>query len=159
MIGRKNREQRTLFIAGDIEQFIPEDHILKRVDRILDLIWLREEVRECYCEDNGRPGIDPEAAVGLMLAGFFHGIVHDRKLMREAEVNLAIRWFAGYSLEDELPLPFQSEPDTVAMGSRTVQEDISAECEGVYRQRAGEWRDRSYRCDIDSRRCIMGKHY
>ena len=55
MIGRKNRKQRTLFIAGDIEQFIPEDHILKRVDRILDLTWLREEVRECYCEDNGRP--------------------------------------------------------------------------------------------------------
>ncbi|MCX5886196.1 MAG: IS1182 family transposase [Proteobacteria bacterium] len=103
MIGRKNREQRTLFIAGDIEQFIPEDHILKRVDRILDLTWLREEVRECYCEDNGRPGIDPEAAVRLMLAGFFHGIVHDRKLMREAQVHLAIRWFAGYSLEDELP--------------------------------------------------------
>jgi len=103
MIGRKNREQRTLFIAGDIEQFIPEDHILKRVDKILDLKWLREEVRECYCEDNGRPGIDPEAAVRLMLAGFFHGIVHDRKLMREAQVNLAIRWFAGYSLEDELP--------------------------------------------------------
>jgi len=42
MIGRKNREQRTLFIAGDIEQFIPEDHILKRVDSILDLIWLRD---------------------------------------------------------------------------------------------------------------------
>jgi len=103
MIGRKNREQRTLFIAGDIEQFIPEDHILKRVDSILDLNWLRDEVRECYCEDNGRPGIDPEAAVRLMLAGFFHGVVHDRKLMREAQVNLAIRWFAGYSLEDELP--------------------------------------------------------
>jgi transposase len=103
MIGRRNREQRTLFIVGDIDQLIPEDHILKRVDRILDLKWLREEVRECYCEDNGRPGIDPEAAVRLMLAGFFHGIVHDRKLMREAQVNLAMRWFAGYNLEDTLP--------------------------------------------------------
>lgn len=103
MIGRKNREQRTIFIAGDIEQFIPEDHILMRVDKILDLSWLREEVRECYCEENGRPGIDPEAAVRLMLAGFFHGIVHDRKLMREAAVNLAIRWFTGYALEDTLP--------------------------------------------------------
>jgi len=103
MIGRQNREQRTLFIVGDIDQLIPEDHILKRVDRILDLKWLREEVRECYCEDNGRPGIDPEAAVRLMLAGFFHGIVHDRKLMREAQVNLAIRWFSGYGLEDVLP--------------------------------------------------------
>jgi transposase len=103
MIGRQERNQRQLFIAGDIDQFIPEDHILKRVDRVLDLGWLREKVRESYCEDNGRPGIDPEAAIRLMLAGFFHGIVHDRKLMREAQVNLAIRWFAGYRLEERLP--------------------------------------------------------
>jgi transposase len=103
MIGKQDRKQRHLFIAGDIDQFIPEDHILRRVDRILDLTWLREEVRESYCEDNGRPGIDPEAAVRLMLAGFFHGVVHDRKLMREAQVNLALRWFAGYSLEEKLP--------------------------------------------------------
>ncbi len=103
MIGRQNRNQRQLFIAGDIDQCIPEDHILRRVDRVLDLRWLREAVRKRYCEDNGRPGIDPEAAVRLMLAGFFHGIVHDRKLMREAQVNLAIRWFAGYSLGDKLP--------------------------------------------------------
>ena len=103
MIGRKDRRKGSLFIAGDIEQFIPNDHILKRVDRFLDLSWLYESVKECYCTDNGRPSIDPEAAVRLMLAGFFHGIVHDRKLMREAQVNIAIRWFAGYELDDVLP--------------------------------------------------------
>jgi transposase len=103
MIGRLNRGQRKIFITGDIDQFIPEDHILKRVDRVLDLSWLRNEVKKCYCLENGRPGIDPEAAVRLMLAGFFHGIVHDRKLMREAQVNLAIRWFAGFGLDEELP--------------------------------------------------------
>ncbi len=103
MIGRQKRNQPQLYIAGDIDQFIPDDHILKRVNRIIDLTWLREEVRDCYCEHNGRPGIDPEAAVRLMLAGFFHGIVHDRKLLREAQVNLAIRWFAGFGLEDSLP--------------------------------------------------------
>jgi len=48
MIGKQDRWQRHLFIAGDIDQFIPEDHILRRVDRILDLSWLREEVRESY---------------------------------------------------------------------------------------------------------------
>jgi transposase len=51
----------------------------------------------------GRPGVAPEAAVRLMLAGFLLGIVHDRRLMREAQVNLAIRWFAGYGLHDRLP--------------------------------------------------------
>lgn len=103
MIGKNNRDQKKLFIPGDIENYIPEDHVLKRVDRVLDLSWLYDEVKSHYCLDNGRPGIDPESAVRLMLAGFFHGIVHDRKLMREAQVNLAIRWFAGYSLDDSLP--------------------------------------------------------
>jgi transposase len=103
MIGKRDRKNRRLFIAGDIEQFIPEDHILKRVDRFLDLSWLSEEVKECYCVDNGRPSIAPEATVRLMIAGFFQGIVHDRKLMREAQVNIAIRWFAGYELDEELP--------------------------------------------------------
>jgi len=103
MLGRQDRSQGTLFIPGNISDFIPEDHILKRVSKVLTLAWLRDEVVDCYCLDNGRPGIDPEAALRLMLAGFFHGIVHDRKLMREAQVNLAIRWFAGYPLDKQLP--------------------------------------------------------
>lgn len=82
---------------------VPDDHILKRVDAILDVSWLSSLVQEAYCRDNGRPGIDPEAALRLMLAGFFEGIVHDRKLMRQAQVNLAIRWFAGYRLHEVLP--------------------------------------------------------
>ena len=68
MIGRQDRKQGTLFIAGSLDDLIPDDHILKRVDNVLDLSWLREEVQDCYCLDNGRPGIDPEAAVRLMLA-------------------------------------------------------------------------------------------
>ncbi len=73
------------------------------MDRILDLGWLREEVADCYCPDNGRPGIDPEVAVRLMLAGLLLGIVHDRRLMREAQVNIAIRWFIGYGLRERMP--------------------------------------------------------
>ena len=103
MLGQRNRDQLELFVAGSLEQLIPEDHILRRVDRVLDLGWLREAVADCYCADNGRPGIDPESAVRLMLAGFLLGIMRDRKLMREAQVNLAIRWFAGYRLDERLP--------------------------------------------------------
>jgi len=103
MIGRQDRWQEDLFVAGPLSSLVPDDHILKQVDKVLDLSWLRDEVKDLYCCDNGRPGIDPEAAVRLMLAGFFQGIVHDRKLMREAQVNLAIRWFAGYRLDEKLP--------------------------------------------------------
>jgi transposase len=88
MIGRQVRWQEDLFVAGPLSSLIPEDHILKQVDKVLDLSWLREEVKDLYCCNNGRPGIDPEAAVRLMLAGFFQGIVHDRKLMREVQVNV-----------------------------------------------------------------------
>lgn len=103
MLGRKERDQLELFISGSLRQLIPEDHVLVRVDRVLDLSWLRQEVTDCYCLSDGRPGIDPEVAVRLMLAGLLIGIVHDRKLMREAYVNIAIRWFIGYGLGEALP--------------------------------------------------------
>jgi len=104
MLGSRVRGQTELLMAGSLRDLIPDDHILARVDRVLDLSWLRAEVRHLYAADGaGRPGIDPEAAVRLMLAGFLLGIVHDRRLMREAQVNIAIRWFAGYGLHEMLP--------------------------------------------------------
>src|SRR6516162_6309384 len=103
MLGRRERDQLELFITGSLRQFIPDEHVLARVDRVLDLSWLRGEVSDCYCLDDGRPRIDREVAIRLMLAGLLIGIVHDRKLMREAEVNIAIRWFIGYSLHEKLP--------------------------------------------------------
>ena len=104
MLGYKPRGQSELLIAGSLRDFIPDDHVLTRVDKVLDLSWLRTEVQACYAADRvGRPGIDPEVALRLMLAGFLLGIVHDRRLMREAQVNIAIRWFAGFGLADTLP--------------------------------------------------------
>ena len=103
MVGRQDRHQEQLFIPGQLRDFIPDDHILKRVDKVLDLSWLRNEVKDLYDQRRGRKSIDPEAAVRLMLAGLFEGIVHDRKLMRQAQVNIAIRWFAGYRMDEALP--------------------------------------------------------
>src|SRR6195952_1149066 len=67
MLGRKERDQLELFMTGSLRQLIPDDHILARVDRVLDLGWLREEIADLYCADNGRPGIDPGVALRLML--------------------------------------------------------------------------------------------
>ena len=103
MIGCQNRDQLEFFVCGSLRDLVPDEHILARVDRVLDLGWLRDDVADLYSPGVGRPGIDPEAAVRLMLAGFLLGIVHDRRLMREAQVNLAIRWFAGYGLHERLP--------------------------------------------------------
>jgi transposase len=103
MIGRQNRDQLEFFVCGSLRDLVPDEHILARVDRVLDLSWLCDEVADLYAPCVGRPGIEPEAAVRLMLAGFLLGVVHDRRLMREAQVNLAIRWFAGYGLNERLP--------------------------------------------------------
>lgn len=102
MLGERKTEQFEFF-AGSLRDLIPDEHILARVDRVLDLTWLRDEVGSLYCSDNGRPGIEPEAALRLMLAGFLLGLVHDRRLMREAAVNVAIRWFCGFGLTERLP--------------------------------------------------------
>jgi transposase len=103
MLGRKERRQPELFVTGSLRDLLPVDHVLVRVDRVLDLGWLHGEVAELYDASTGRPSIDPEVALRLMLAGFLLGFVHDRRLMREAQVNLAIRWFCGYGLHEALP--------------------------------------------------------
>ena len=103
MLGYQDRDQQNLFIVCSLAELVPDDYILKCVDKVVDFFWIRKEVRELYDTERGRPSIDPESALRLMLAGFFLGIVNDRKLMREAQVNLAIRWFAGYNLKETLP--------------------------------------------------------
>jgi len=102
MLGERRPEQYEFF-AGSLRDLIPDDHVLAKVSRVLDLSWLADDVADLYCADNGRPGIAPETAVRLMLAGFLLGIVHDRKLMRDAAVNVAIRWFCGFSITERLP--------------------------------------------------------
>ena len=103
MLGRKERDQLEFFVCGSLRDMIPDEHVLARVDAVLDLSWLADEVADLYADGFGRPGIDPEVAVRLMLAGFLLGIVHDRRLMRDAAVNLAIRWFAGFGMSEALP--------------------------------------------------------
>lgn len=88
MRGSKSRGQFELFVTGNLIDLIPTDHVLCQVDQVLDLIWLRAEIEGHYCSDNGRPGIDPDVAVRLRPAGFLTGIVQDRRLLREAQVNI-----------------------------------------------------------------------
>jgi len=103
MIGKQNRDAITLFEADLYARMIRPDNILRRINERADFSWIREAVEGLYCEDNGRPSIDPETALRLMIAGAALGIKEDRALMEEARVNVAIRWFCGYGLYDELP--------------------------------------------------------
>jgi transposase len=104
MVGKKDRSPSLFaFVPGDLTDFIPEEHILRRVARVVNLSWVRDEVRDAYCSDNGAPSIDPEVVIRLLIVGFLFDIIHIRELLREVQVNLAMRWFVGYGLDERLP--------------------------------------------------------
>lgn len=99
---RDNRQQRMVLLRP-LEEYVPSDHRLRRLQRVLDLGYIHERVRERYSQSNGRPSIDPEVIVRLFLLQAIEGIVEVRELMRQVQVNLAYRWFIGYELDEELP--------------------------------------------------------
>ncbi len=100
---KRERLQTGMTLLPPLEEFIPEDHYLRRLDKVLDLGFVHEAVRKHYCQDNGRSSIDPEVIVRLFLLQAIEGIAHVRDLMRQVQVNLAYRWFIGYNLDEKLP--------------------------------------------------------
>ena len=92
-----------MMLLPSLESFIPADHRLRKLDRVLDLSFIHDAVRDRYCQDNGRPSVDPEVVVRLFLLQAIAGIRSVRELMNEVHVNLAYRWFIGYGVEEALP--------------------------------------------------------
>ena len=100
---KRELKQTRMMLLPPLEAFIPDDHPIRRINRVLDLSFVHEAVREHYCQDNGRPSIDPEVIIRLFLLQAIEGISHVRELMRQVQVDLAYRWFIGYDLDEELP--------------------------------------------------------
>jgi len=92
-----------MMLLPSLESYIPEDYHLRRLNKVLDLSFVHEAVRERYCQDNGRPSIDPEVIIRLFLLQAIEGISHVRELMRQVQLNLGYRWFIGYQLDETLP--------------------------------------------------------
>lgn len=86
-----------------IEWLVPEDHLLRKIDRAVDLEFVRDRVRHLYCEDNGRPALDPVVLFKLLLIGYLFGIRSERQLMREVQCNAAYRWYLRLKLTDKVP--------------------------------------------------------
>ncbi len=85
-----------------VESYVPKDHLYRHLHRALDLSFVRDLVAECYAS-GGRPSIDPEVFFRLHLLMFFSGIRSERQLLEQASYNLAMRWYAGYNLDEPLP--------------------------------------------------------
>jgi len=102
MMGERVGRQDRLFYEFDLDDVVPADHLLRRIDAVLDLDWLRPALAPYYSH-TGCPSVDPELLIRMMLIGYCHSIRSDRRLCQEVEMNLAYRWFCRLGLEDAVP--------------------------------------------------------
>lgn len=86
-----------------IDELVPQDHLLRKVDKHIDFSFIHELVKDLYCQNNGRPALDPTLMFKLLLLGYLFGVRSERQLIREVEVNVAYRWFLGLGLTDKIP--------------------------------------------------------
>ena len=103
MIGDRLSGPEALFYNFSLERFVPEDHILRSIDRFVDLESIRARLKPYYSE-TGRPSICPELMIRVLLVGYVFGMRSERRLCEEVHVNLAYRWFCRLGLEGGEPV-------------------------------------------------------
>jgi transposase len=101
MMGNHSRSE-SLFYYFRLEDQVPENHLLRLVDKHVSFDFVRERLRESY-SDTGRPSIDPELLLRILLIGYLYGITSERKLVEELRMHLAWRWFTGLGFDHEIP--------------------------------------------------------
>jgi transposase len=74
-----------------IEELVPDDHLLRKINRFIDFSFIREKTKNLYCENNGRPAIDPVILFKMIFIGYLFGIRSERRLVKDIEVNTAYR--------------------------------------------------------------------
>jgi transposase len=102
MMGRLKSDQGQLFYEFHLGDAVPEDHLVRKIDGALDLSWLRSELAPHYSL-MGRPSIDPELMIRMLVVGYVFAIRSERLICREVQVNLAYRWFCKLGIEDAVP--------------------------------------------------------
>src|SRR5438128_10781238 len=101
MMGQQSREE-SLFYSFRLEDQIPKTHLLRLIDRYVDFTFVRDKLKSFYSQ-TGRPSIDPETLLRLLLVGYLYGITSERRLLEDVRMHLAYRWFTRLGLEQELP--------------------------------------------------------
>ena len=100
---KKEAEQRQAIEMLCTDMLVPKGHLLRKIDAAVNFARIYELVEDLYCEDNGRPSCDPVVLFKLVLIQHLFGIRSLRQTMRDAEVNVAYRWFLGYTMSQQLP--------------------------------------------------------
>ena len=102
MMGRREHGQGQFFYAFNLDEVVPPDHLVRKIAAVLDLGWVHKEL-EPYYSHTGRPSIDPELVLRMLIVGYVFAIRSERGLCAEVQVNLAYRWFCGLGIEDRIP--------------------------------------------------------
>ena len=102
MMGPRQVDQAALFYEFSLERHVPAAHLLRAIDRFVDLSDVRSHLAPFY-GSTGRPSIDPELLVRMLLVGYCYGIRSERRLCEEVHLNLAYRWFCRLGLGGEVP--------------------------------------------------------
>ena len=100
--GRAARNAGALFYGFSLERHVPDDHLLRKIDRFIDLSEVRAHLGPYY-SDVGRPSIDPELMMRMLIVGYGFGIRSERRLCEEVHLNLAYRWFCRLGLDGDVP--------------------------------------------------------
>jgi transposase len=104
MMGRREREQGKLFYEFNLDEMVPRSHLLRRINVVITAVLadLHDQLKPFY-SDIGRPSVDPELMIRMLIVGYCYGIRHERKLCDEVALHLAYRWFCKMDLEDRVP--------------------------------------------------------
>ena len=98
MMGQHARSE-ALFYYFRLDDYIPESHLLRLIDKHVSFEFVRQQLKDSYSE-TGRPSIDPELLLRILLIGYLYGITSERKLVEELRMHLAWRWFTGLSFDE-----------------------------------------------------------
>ncbi|XOK59403.1 IS1182 family transposase [Paenibacillus elgii] len=100
-----------------LEELVPQNHLLRKIHKHIDFSFILEKVKPYYCEDNGRPSVDPIMLFKMMFIGYLYGIRSERQLEQEIQLNVAYRWFVGLGLTDRVP-----DHSTLSLNRKRLQD-------------------------------------
>lgn len=115
---RSQSDKQSAFEFVCIEDLVPKEHLLRKIDKYIDFSFILDKVRPLYSADNGRPSIDPLVLFKMIFLGYLYGIRSERRLEQEIQTNLAYRWFLGLNLNDRVP-----DHTTISWNRRTRFKD------------------------------------
>lgn len=103
MITRQKEKQRTQIELISLDELVPQDHLVRKLEAAIDFTFIYDLVKDKYSEERGRPSIDPVSLFKIVLVQYLFGIRSMRQTIQEIQTNMAYRWFIGYGLNEEIP--------------------------------------------------------